>query len=351
MKYTKSILAITVASLLTACGGSDSNDDTPQPMTGTFNLGVSDNPADAEIVNIAFKQVVLKGNGESLSFDVSDSGELKHVDLLQFQGQEVETLVSGQSIPTGEYQMCIYMEKSEVANEDSSYVKTADGIAGLTTNSNGSCGGVGADEPDTGRLFFNKAFTIAAGNNVFVAEFNLGQGLQAPHGNKDYWTLKPTSVQLVNNAEVGAIKGQINASDSETLSNIKTECENAAGGTEYNQAVYLYPADTALTDMVDFRPDADVTAPQAAPIASARVNAMLDQNDEVTGYEYEFGFVTAGTYSLGYTCVAQNDDPESVNTPEDAEMPFFIHIDEQTVEVTNGATTERHFPMDFVPVS
>ncbi|MDX1282618.1 DUF4382 domain-containing protein [Shewanella colwelliana] len=350
MKYSKSIIAISLISILSACGGSD-NTTTPEPTMGTFNLGVSDNPADAEIVNIAFKQVVLKGNGESLSFDVSDSGELKHVDLLQFQGQEVETLVSGQSIPTGEYQMCIYMEKSEVANEESSYVKTADGIAGLTTNSNGSCGGVGAEDPNTGRLFFNKTFTIAAGSNVFVAEFNLAKGLQAPHGNKDYWTLKPTSVQLVNNAEVGAIEGQINASDSDTLDNVKADCEVAAGGTEFAQAVYLYPADTTLTNMVDFRPDADITTPQVAPIASARVNAMLDQNDEVTGYEYEFGFVTAGSYSLGYTCVAQNDDPETANNPDDAEMPFFIHIDEQTVEVTNGTTTERHFPMAFVPVS
>ena len=350
MKYSKSILAVSLISILSACGGSD-NSTTPEPTMGTFNLGVSDNPADAEIVNIAFKQVVLKGDGGSISFDVSTDGELKHVDLLQFQGQEVETLVSGQSIPTGEYQMCIYMEKSEVANEESSYVKTADGIAGLTTNSNGSCGGVGAEEPGTGRLFFNKTFTIAAGNNVFVAEFNLGKGLQAPHGNKDFWTLKPTSVQLVNNAEVGAIKGQINAIDSETIANIKTDCETAAGGSEFGQAVYLYPAETTLTDMIDFRPDADITAPQVAPIASARVNSILDENEQEVGYEYEFGFVSAGTYNLGYTCVAQNDDPETANNPDDLETPFFIHIDEQSVEVTNGVTTERNFPMAFTPES
>jgi hypothetical protein len=350
MKYSKSILAVSLISILSACGGSD-NSTTPEPTMGTFNLGVSDNPADAEIVNIAFKQVVLKGDGESISFDVSTDGELKHVDLLQFQGQEVATLISGQSIPTGEYQMCIYMEKSEVANEESSYVKTADGIAGLSTNSNGSCGGVGAEELGTGRLFFNQVFTIATGENQFVAEFNLGKGLQAPHGNKDYWTLKPTSIQLVNNAEVGAIKGQINAIDSDTVSNIKADCEAVAGGSEFGRAIYLYPAETTLANMVDFRPDADITAPQVAPIASARVNPILDENDQEVGYEYEFGFVSAGTYSLGYTCVAQHDDPETANKPDDLEAPFFIHIDEQSVEVTNGVTTERHFPMAFVPES
>ncbi|MCL1040062.1 DUF4382 domain-containing protein [Shewanella marisflavi] len=343
MKYSKSIIAIALTSLLAACGGSD---DTPEtPKTGVFSLGVSDNPADAKVVNIAFKQVVLKGAGEPISFDVSEDGELKHVDLLTVQGQEIETLVAGQTIPVGEYQMCIYMQNSEVADTNSSYVKTMDDMdAGLVTNSNGSCGGVGAEEEGTGRLFFNKSFTIAAGVNDFVAEFNLSKGLQAPHGNKDYWTLKPTAVQLVNNAEVGAINGQIS-------SDVMDACEVAAGGSEFSPAVYLYPTATALENMVDFRPDADVVELQVAPIASARVNPITDDAENVTGYEYEFGFVAASTYSLGYTCVAQNDDPESVNTPEDVEAPFFLHIDEQDVVVTEGTTTERHFPMDFVPAT
>lgn len=127
MKHTQTILAITLTSILAGCGGSsDSHSpDIPDPTTGTFNLGVSDNPADAEVVNIAFKQVVLKNSDGAISFDVSDDGSLKHVDLLTVQGQAVETLVSGQSVPLGDYQMCLYMQKSETANPDSSYVQTA----------------------------------------------------------------------------------------------------------------------------------------------------------------------------------------------------------------------------------
>ncbi|QYK01086.1 DUF4382 domain-containing protein [Shewanella psychrotolerans] len=342
MKYSKSIIAIALTSLLAACGGSDDKPETPK--TGVFSLGVSDNPADAKVVNIAFKQVVLKGAGEPISFDVSEDGELKHVDLLTVQGQEIETLVPAQTIPVGEYQMCIFMQSDEVANENGSYVITKDDIIqGLNTNSQGTCAGI-QGEVGTGRLFFNKAFTIAAGVNDFVAEFNLSKGLQAPHGSHDYWTLKPTAVQLVNNAEVGAINGQIS-------DDVMAACEVAAGGSEFNPAVYLYPTATTLENMVDFRPDADVVEPQVAPIASARVNPITDDAENVTGYEYEFGFVAANTYSLGYTCVAQNDDPESVNTPEDVEAPFFLHIDEQDVVVTEGTTTERHFPMDFVPAT
>jgi len=336
MKLSKIALLLSTAGLLSACG---SNDDSSSNIeTGKFNLGVSDNPADAENVTIAFKQVVLKNAAGSISFDVSDDGELKQVDLLKFQGSAVETLVSGQDVAVGEYQMCIYMEKSEVANVYSSYVKTMDGnTAGLTTNSNGSCGGVGADDENTGRLFFNKTFTIAAGNNSFVAEFDLQKGLQGPKGNKDYWTLNPTSVQLVNTADVGAIAGSVPAE-------IIAQCEAAAaiaGSSEFSSVVYLYPEATALDNMDDFR-DAASELTMVAPIAAARVTPVVGDNDQVISNDYEFGFVVANNYSLGYTCVAQHDDPELPDTPED-DPAFFLHAAEQDVVVINGETTERDF--------
>lgn len=353
IKLTSLSVAIATSIMLSGCG-SDS-DSTPEQEFGKFTLGVSDNPADANIVNIAFKQVVLKNSEGSVSFDVSVGEDgLQHVDLLSVQGQNVETLVSGQSVAVGEYQMCIYMQNNEISDTDSSYVlsgatKDDSGeyvggvVEGLVTNSNGSCGGEGADEENTGRLFFNKAFTIAAGNNAFVAEFNLSKGLQAPHGNKEYWTLKPTSVQLVNNAEVGAIAGQISP---ETMAT----CEANAGGSEFSSAVYLYPSDTALDDMADFRTGANILT-QVAPITSARVNPIEDAEGNNLGYGYEFGFVVADTYSLGYTCLAQNDDPElsNVREPEDDTLPFFIDSAEQDVTVVIDETTTRHFPESFVP--
>lgn len=166
MKLTKTLIAVTLTSLLAACGGSDSD---PQPQMGSFSLGVSDNPADATQVNIAFKQVVLKNAEGTYSFNVSSDGNPKQVDLLSFQGSSAETLVEGVQVPVGEYQMCIYMENRETVDTASSFVKTNDGNDhGLVTNSNGSCGGVGADEADTGRLFFNKSFVIASGANDYV---------------------------------------------------------------------------------------------------------------------------------------------------------------------------------------
>jgi len=324
MKYNKTLIALSLTTLLSAC-----NSGSDDKKTGEFNLAVSDNPADAEIVNIAFKQVVLKNSEGAISFDVSQDGALKNIDLIEFQGKETEVLVSGQSIPVGEYQMCIYMEKSEIANEDSSYVKTTDGsIAGLTTNSNGSCGGVGAEETNTGRLFINKKFTIAAGSNNFVAEFDLLKILQGPKGNKDYWTLKPTGIELINLSDVGSISGTISTETS------------VACGTDFGHAVYLYPSDTLLDNMSDFR-EVAADEPVIAPIASARGNAI--NGDSNQGYNYEFGFVVAGNYSLGYTCTAQNDDPEMTNEATPGDDTFFIHSANDQVEVIAEQTTSRYF--------
>ncbi|MFT6986190.1 MAG: hypothetical protein ACJAT7_002011 [Psychromonas sp.] len=330
MKQIKTILAITLAGLLSACGSGGADDK------ATFSLGVSDNPFDAQIVQIAFKQVVLKNSDGAISFDVGQ----KKVDLLTVQGQEVETLVSGQDIPLGEYQMCIYMENSEVLDTTSSYVhtETSAGDAGLVTNSNGSCGGVGADEENTGRLFFNKTFTIAAGDNQFVAEFDLGKGLQAPHGNKEYWTLKPTAVQLINRADVGAIAGGI--SDQFAI-DCETDAVDVAGVDNFGHAIYLYPALTELGNMADFRDTAYIDL-EVAPIASARVNPIYDATDPelIVGHQYEFGFVVAGDYSLGYSCTAQND---SADLAEGVDQGFVMYNAQQGVTVTAEATTQRDF--------
>jgi hypothetical protein len=330
MKYKQTLLAASLSALLTSCGGSDGSSDGSNNATqGQFSLAVSDNPANAKVVNIAFKQVVLKNSEGSISFDVSQDGGLKNVDLISVQGQSKEWLVSGQSIPVGEYQMCIYMKKSEVADTDSSYVEDANGnVAGLTTNSNGSCGGVGAEDTSTGRLFINKKFTIAAGTNNFVAEFDLFKILQGPKGKKSYWTLKPTGIELINLSAVGAISGTISP-------DISIGC-----GEDFGHAVYLYPNTVAVDDMGDFRDDPFI-APSTAPIASARGNAI---NDDVTqGYEYEFGFVVAGNYSLGYTCTAQNDDPADANEATTGDDTFFIHAEKQQVEVLAEQTTIRNF--------
>ncbi|MGI2261377.1 DUF4382 domain-containing protein [Shewanella sp. GXUN23E] len=326
--------ALAVASVtLVGCGGS--SNDTQVETSGRFSLGVSDSPASVQNVTIAFKQVVLKGqNGETYNYEVaSNQGGALQVNLLNYQGGDIAPLVNGKELPFGEYQMCIFMENREQYDAASSFVIDANGNGlGLDTNSQGSCAGVTADEPGTGRLFFNKAFTIAAGDNNFVVEFDLAKVLQSPHGNKDYYTLKPTGVQLVNTVEVGSIDGDVTAE-------FMAQCEADAGGSVFSPAVYLYPQNTGLDSMSDFRSGA-VELGQQLPLASARV---VQDDSTPTSYDYEFGFVAAGTYTVGYTCLAQNDDPDADNNADDVDAPFKMFAASGNLTVVAGEDTHYNF--------
>jgi len=349
MKYSTALTLAAISSLLTACGGS--GNDTSSG-SGSFSLGVSDNPANVNGVTIAFNQVVLKGvNGTTgtFSLDVASGGQPSQVDLLTVTGSAIEPLITGQTIPTGDYQLCIYMLNDETGAAGTSFVETnTPSVEGLTTNSNGSCGGTGATDPATGRLFFNQSFTIASGNNNFVAEFNLEKGLLSPRGSNTFWTLKPTSVQLVNTTEVGAISGTL----STTLVDDCHAAAGTAGAVTFADRVYLYPgaagvddpqADPAIKSMVDFRASADVAATQVAPIAAARAEPVTDGGSTVTGYSYELGFVVAGEYSLGFTCLAQNDDADTVDQAADSE-PFFLTDAAGPITVSADATTTQNLP-------
>ncbi len=346
MVTLKSALSLPLIGLLVACGGGTGGGAT----TGTFSLGVSDNPANVTGVTVAFKQVVLKGE-QVFSFDVSDNGAPQQVDLMQFTGAAIEGLISGKQVPVGDYQLCIYVLNNTGADPSKSFVETSGTMEGLVTNSNGSCGGVGGvdeegvdEENGTGRLFFNKPFTIAAGENNYVAEFNLEKGLLSPRGDKAYWTLKPTAVQIINNAEVGSISGQIG-------STLRADCQADAGG-EFGDRVYLYPNNSALVSsidpeikqMVDFRLAEQVVAMEVAPLAASAVEEVLDAEGN-TVYEYEFGFVAAGSYSLGYSCLGQNDDQEVDNMPTGT-ATFSLFSEQSDVVVVPGQGAERDFFVD-----
>jgi len=79
-----------------------------------------------------------------------------------------------------------------------------------------------------------------------------------------------------------------------------------------------------------------------APLAAATVQEVKDADDNITGYDYEFGFVTAATYSLGYSCLAQLDDQE-VNDMATGTPAFFLFAEQTGVVVSNAVSSVRDF--------
>ena len=70
----------------------------------------------------------------------------------------------------------------------------------------------------------------------------------------------------------------------------------------------------------------DVDANEPEPVTTGLVEVNNDGD-----YVYEIGFVLAGDYTLGFTCEAANDDPETDDV---------INFTTQNVTVTaNGTVT------------
>jgi hypothetical protein len=146
-------------------------------------------------------------------------------------------------------------------------------------------------------LKLNSGFTLPADGSVaLTVDFDLRKSLHAPPGQRGMgldctqaFLLRPT-LRLVDNANVGAIAGHVDAP-------LVTEgCL---------PKVYVFEgADAAADDIEESTP----TTPDVDPMLVATVNVV----NGVTRYDYRASFVPAGTYTVAFTC--GDDDPTDDDT-------------------------------------
>lgn len=291
-------LTASMLATLTACGGGSSSEpesSTPPPDSTTseseFRLDVSDAPIDeASAVVVYFSAVELTGENGVTRFDVqSETGGALAVDLMEYQGSEFMTLISGETIVAGEYSQL----KLEVTEE--SFVEMDDGTYPLTM-------------PDNAVTF--EGFTAVEGEiAAYTAEFDLRKALaESESESEQEMTLKPRGVRLIATAESGTISGEI----SEDL--ILEERCLVKADTNIGNAVYIYnQAELALESMGDDTEVSGESSTIIAPYATAEVNF----NATTGAFEYEAAFLPEGTYSVGFTCLANFDLPESDESSND----------------------------------
>lgn len=278
--------------VLTACGGG-SADEVEQ--NASFSLAVSDAPVDGvDKVMVCFGSVQLVGNGvASQTFTpglepvaANNNSECRDnrgavvansigIDLLTLPGATSASLISGASVPAGNYgQMRLNIVPG-------SYIQLTDGSKYPL-------------EIPSDQLRLNGVTLSAGGNFSYTLEFDLRKAMVLSNPQK--YLLKPTGLRLVNTSEIGHLEGVV----SETFL-LANNCPVAPA--DQNQpiaAVYLYPgSDVALSAMADYGGNESV-----APYASAPVLF-----DGASGYSYELGFIDAGNYTAALTCQL-NDEPE-----------------------------------------
>jgi hypothetical protein len=287
-----SIISLSMA--LAGCGNDSSSGN-------GLSINITDAPVDsATKVVISFSGISIKPEaGPEFDIDfVDDSGNpaVKIIDLLSLQGSNSEPLLVNQTLDAGHYN---WMRLKVITNQvtTDSFIELDDGSQHSLYVPSGN---------ETG-LKLNQGFDVTDGGAVtFTIDFDLRKSVLSPNNNSDAYKLKPT-LRIVNNENMGHITGNVGS-----VSLADASC------TESDYAVYLYTGEDITAD--------DTGGSGAEPVSTSLLSDASN---------YTIGFLDAGSYTLAFTCQANDDDSET-----DDAIDF---IGTTNITVTAGATTRYNF--------
>lgn len=278
-------------------GGCNSGGGSASTGSGTMSLAVADTPVDgATHVNVTFAGVELHGTSGTTT-DINFPTP-KTIDLLTTSSGNAATLLSGQSIPAGDYQWIRLM----VDTSQSTITLNSGGVYPLTIPSGSASG-----------LKLVSGFTVAAGNQAdFTIDFDLRKAITLANGT---YSLTP-ALRLLNSQQVGQIAGSAPSSFAIGSTSITS--------SGCSPAVYVYSGSNVTP--VDIN-----TTSSVQPVTTASLTL-----DNATGsYDYKAAFLAPGSYTVAMTCAA-NDNPNTADT-----LTFSTA---KNATVTANTTTTVNFP-------
>ena len=274
--------------------GFDCNDD-DEATTGTLSLGFSDAPLDdASEVALTVDTITLRGSGVDDvvvdTFTIADLGltdaESFSIDLLSYRGLNQLVIISDLELDIGTYSaLDLDILDGDVNN---SYVMDSGGQKVLSAS---------------GSSLSLPGLIISTGSQSYTVEFSLGQSLLY-NSTADSYELTTQGIRVEDNAEVATLTGTVDAA----LFDLEEPCLSKTDPLTGNR-VYLFAGtglDSAL--LADVHTSASNTEVPAAAIAPFETSTILE-NKTFGRWEFAFGFVPAGGYTLVFSCEAQDDDP------------------------------------------
>ncbi|MBY6096243.1 DUF4382 domain-containing protein [Ferrimonas balearica] len=312
-----------MAALLVGCGGGDGDsavapqpEPAPAPAEG-LSIGLSDAPADG-VSHLILQMHSLEltpgghmgghhGGGDPIVLDMSQH----RVDMLAYQGDDAYPLLHQHHLEPGRYQLRLHWTPG--TGDHGSYVDDGEGRHPLH-----------GDHPyfDLGEV------TIHEGqHHNFTLEMDLRQGL---HHDGEHYALAHHGMRWVDNDTMGHLKGTVDAS---WIADCEADNASLAGpDSQFVHVAYLYPDGTALAQMDDIAPEA--ADGQVAPLATSWVHQ--DHNGD---WVFGVGFLPAGRYQVGYTCLGHLDQPDS---NEAADEDFALYRDGGVVIIESGENGGHH---------
>lgn len=268
------------------CGISSGNRE------GRASFAITDAPVDdVDQVRITVNRIVLGYDDRTVSLPINPPVVIDN--LLDFQGTTKKQLLPLAEIRAGDYDWVrIYI------NERNDGASVRERVTGqqfpLQLEDTAATG------TQVRYLQLDHAFRIPRDKDSnFTLELDLRKALIKR--SSDYYLLRPT-LRLAREEDSATITGTVAAP---LVSAIGCTSDNAADeGRGLGNAVYLYQG-TGMNMGDIYTRLSGAAIGSRNPYAIAPVRKAIDDDE----YRYEFGYLPAGSYTLGFTCQAVSDRP------------------------------------------
>lgn len=289
-------LFLSACALLTACGGgsggSSNNSVTPTnpttpEQTGSVTVALTDSPmSGVTAVELQLNELVMTdASGVEHRYSLGDM----RFNLMDYQGSDSINVVDGLSIPVGDYHD-VYMTVVQGDGNNGCYVEDGQGIHALQV------------QDDELPLM---DFSVAADQQYsFTMEVGLYMGLN--HDSNYNYSLSHEGSWSVNNMSMGHLMGNVDPQWIASCESTNAALTPTSG--MFSHMAYLYPDTvTSLAQMGDVY--AAPTDGRVAPVAVAPM-----QEDSAGNWYFAMGYLPAGTYRVGYSCLGDLDNPTTDDT-------------------------------------
>jgi hypothetical protein len=178
---------------------------------------------------------------------------------------------------------------------------------------------------------------LSSGDEAFTLVFSLAQALQYQESSDDY-LLASDGIRVQDNTTAASLSGRVDSD----LFDTQSPCD-AKEDPELGNRIYLYEGSGLSTDRSsDVFTTASTTEIPDDAVMPFSVATLLE--DALTGnWQYVFGFLPAGDYTLAFSCDTADDDPVNYDgyvIPLPTDQSYDISLDEgekETCDLNTGA--------------
>lgn len=296
------LLVIGLLLPLGGCGcGFSCNDDGGGGNPSRLTLGFSDSlPEDLKQVVIKVDAIIFRRLGAEDrvidTFNIEAQGLIEastfQVNLLEYRGVNQLVVIKDLEIDSGSYSEVLVRIISNDVND--SYVQEPDDRLKRITVAGGELKLPGI------RIF--------GGSQAFTVEFSLAQALQYLPSS-DQYLLATNGIRVENNKIDATLSGQIDSA----LFNSVSPCDEKTD-PQIGNRLYLYTGkiDQQKQRLADVFTSGSSVTPPADAVAPFAV-ASLENNALTGNWDYSFGYLPAGDYTLAFACDTAEDNAVEYN--------------------------------------